>query len=110
MTRRVAFTVLAIFTFTLFARGSAIAHPGHGHKVMGTVTMAAADHVMLKDPQGKDVMVQINKATKFTRAKKAMTAADMKVGMRIVVSAVTDEDDDRLIAQTIELGKAPVTK
>lgn len=39
-----------------------------------------------------------------------MTAADMTVGMRIVITAVTDEDDDKLIAQRIELGKAPATK
>jgi hypothetical protein len=29
------------------------AHEGHDHKVLGTVTMAAADHVMLKDKDSK---------------------------------------------------------
>ena len=110
MTRRFAFTVLAVFALALLARSAAIAHPGHEQKVLGTVTMAAADHVMLKDPQGKEVKVLINKATKFVRAKKAMKADDLKVGMRVVVTAVTDEDDDKLIAQSIELGKAPATK
>lgn len=110
MTRRFAFTVLMVFTLTLFGHGAAIAHPGHEQKVMGTVTMAALDHVMLKDPQGKDVTILINTATKFIRAKKAMQADDMKVGMRIVVTAVTDKDDDKLIARSIELGKAPATK
>lgn len=110
MTRRFAFTILAVFTLTLFAPGAAIAHPGHEKKVMGTVTMTAPDHVMLKDPQGKDVTIQINKATKFVRVKKAMKASDMTVGMRVVVTAVTDEDDDTLIAERIDLGKAPATK
>lgn len=109
MTRRFAFISLAVFTLALLGR-PAIAHPGHEQKVMGTVTMAAADHVMLKDPQGKVVTVQINKATKFIRDKKAVTSADMKVGMRVVITAVTDEDDDKLIAQRIELGKAPATR
>ena len=86
------------------------AHPGHEHKIMGTVTMAAADHVMLKDKDGKDATVTINKDTKFVRAKKAMKAADLKVGMRIVVTAVTDEDDDKLVAKAIELGPDPATK
>lgn len=36
--------------------------------------MAAADHVMLKDTNGKDATVVINKNTKFVRAKKAMKA------------------------------------
>lgn len=86
------------------------AHPGHEHKIMGTVTMAAADHVMLKDKDGKDATVTIDKNTKFLRAKKAMKAADLKVGMRIVVTAVTDEDDDKLVAKAIELGPDPATK
>lgn len=110
MTRRIAFISLAVVTLALVATRTAIAHPGHEQKAMGTVTMVAADHVMLKDPQGKTVTVQINKATKFVRAKKAMTAADMTVGMRIVITAVTDADDDKLIAQRIELGKTPVTR
>jgi len=39
-----------------------------------------------------------------------MKASDLKVGMRIVIAAVTDEDDDKLIATSIELGRAPATK
>jgi hypothetical protein len=31
---------------------------------MGTVTMAAADHVMLKDRAGKDVTVKVTRDTK----------------------------------------------
>jgi len=89
---------------------SAVAHPGHDHKIMGTVTMAAADHVMLKDKDGKDATVTINKDTKFIRAKKPMKAADLKVGMRIVITAVTDDNDDKSIAKVIELGPDPVTK
>jgi len=74
------------------------------------VTMVAPDHVMLKTPDGRDATVQINNDTKFVRAKKAVTASDMKVGMRIVITAVTDGDDDKLIAKIVELGQAPATK
>ena len=109
MTRRSIVGLLAAFTMFV-STGAAFAHPGHEHKVMGTVTMAGADHVMLKDKDGKDATVVINKDTKFVRAKKAMTAADMKVGMRIVITAVTDANDDKSIAKLIELGPAPATK
>ena len=108
MTRRLVVT--AAFAMTVLLTAAAYAHPGHEQKVMGTVTMAAADHVMLKTTQGKDATVVINKDTKFTRAKKAMKAADMVVGMRVVIAAVTDDNDDKLIAKTIELGPAPSTK
>ena len=108
MTRRFLLATLVAVTFA--AASPALAHPGHGQKVLGTVTMVAADHVMVKTPDGKGATVQINKNTRFVRAKKAMTAGDIKVGMRIVIAAVTDADDDKLIAQTIELGRAPTTK
>ena len=110
MIRRSGISVTAVFAITLLLAVAVSAHPGHEQKVMGTVTMAAADHVMLKTTQGKDATVVINTDTKFTRAKKAMKASDMVVGMRVVIAAVTDEDDDKLIAQTIELGPAPSTK
>jgi hypothetical protein len=51
MTRRLmlaAFATLAVFPLQV------LAHEGHDHKVLGTVTMAAADHVMLKDKDNKD--------------------------------------------------------
>lgn len=106
MTRRF---LIALALAVAFA-GSAFAHPGHEHKILGTVTMAAADHVMLKDQDGKPSTVLINKDTKFVRAKKAMKAGDLKVGMRVAIAAVTDGDDDNLIAKIIELGPDPATK
>ena len=48
MKRRFAI-VLALTILALGSGARLLAHEGHEHKVMGTVTMAAADHVMLKD-------------------------------------------------------------
>ena len=110
MTRRFILAITAAAAMTVAQAAVAVAHPGHEHKIMGTVTMAAPDHVMLKDTDGKDATVNINKATKFVRAKKAMKASDMKVGMRVVITAVTDDNDDKSIAKVIELGPDPVTK
>lgn len=108
MTRRLTVAIMAVAVLSL---GSvAIAHPGHEHKIMGTVTMVGADHVMLKDKDGKDAMASITKDTKFVRAKKAMKVSDLKVGMRVVITAVTDEKDDKSIAKVIELGPDPATK
>lgn len=110
MTRRLTLAIAAAAVMTMGLGGIAIAHPGHEHKIMGTVTMVAADHVMLKDKDGKDATVSINQATKFLRAKKTMKVSDVKVGMRIVVTAVTDDNDDKSIAKTIELGPDPATQ
>ncbi|MEO7157637.1 MAG: hypothetical protein ABI039_08755 [Vicinamibacterales bacterium] len=108
--RRTILTVLSAMLLSLASSTAAMAHPGHDHKIMGTVTMVAADHVMVKDKDGKDAMAVVNKDTKFLRAKKAMKASDMKVGMRIVITAVTDADDDKSVARVIELGPDLATK
>ncbi len=51
--KRLFATVLALAVLALGSGARLLAHEGHEHKVMGTVTMAAADHVMLKDKDGK---------------------------------------------------------
>ncbi len=110
MTRRLLLATIAVIALMGGSGAPALAHPGHEHKVLGTVSISAPDHVMLKDKDGTDHTIQINAATKFVRAKKAMKAEDMKVGMRVVVTAVTDENDDKVIATSIELGAMPAAK
>ena len=112
MTRRNALVFMLGFAVSIASAPLALAHPGHDHKILGTVTMAAADHVMLKDKDGKDVTVHINADTKVLQARKPMKVEDIKSGMRIVVTAVTVEEKgaDKLVAKTIELGAPAATK
>ena len=69
MTRRFALSLA--LPYRAGDRVRALAHPGHDHKILGTVTMAAADHVMVKDKAGKDVTVHITADTKVAEGKKA---------------------------------------
>ena len=85
----------------LLMSGVALAHPNH--KLMGTVTMVAADRVTLKDRAGKEHTVKLAKTTKVRRNKKPMKAADIKVGARVVATVVSDSD---LTAKIIEVGAA----
>jgi hypothetical protein len=103
MTRRLAATFLMLALLALGPGLRVLAHEGHDHKVMGTVTMAAADHVMVKDKDGKDVMVLVTKNTKV-RAKPAMKVADIKAGTRVVITATMAKD--QMTAKTIEVGVA----
>lgn len=107
MTRR-ALVVAALTAVTLGAGQRLLAHEGHDHKVMGTVTMAAADHVMLKDTDGKDVTIQVTKETKI-KARPAMKVEEIKAGTRVVVTARM-EKDKTLKATAIEVGAAPAAK
>ena len=102
--KRLFATALALAVLMLGSGARLLAHEGHEHKVMGTVTMAAADHVMLKDKDGKDVMVKVTNDTKV-KAKPAVKVEDLKVGSRIVVTAV-EEKDKSMTAKSIEVGAA----
>lgn len=93
----------AALTFgLLLMSGVGLAHANH--KVMGTITMVAADHVMVKDKAGKEHTIKLAKTTKVTKNKKAMKAADVAVGTRVVVTVVSDKD---FTAKIIEVGAAP---
>ena len=100
--------LLVVSTALVFESGAAVkAHKGHDHTVMGTVTVAAAGHMMLKDRDGKDVTVQVNKATRV-KAKAPMTVADIKPGTRVVVTGPMEKD--QITAKVIEVGVAAPSK
>jgi len=103
--KRAVSTLVAVAVLTFGYSLPSFAHEGHDHKIMGTVTMAAPDHVMLKDKDGKDVTVKVTKETKV-RAKTAMKVEDLKAGERVVITA-TEGKDQSFTAKTIEVGAAP---
>jgi hypothetical protein len=90
----------------------ALAHEGHDHKVLGTVTMAAADHVMLKDKDNKDVTVYLTRETKVLKDKKPMKVEDIKTGLRVVITATTVKENgvEKMVAKQVELGAAQSTR
>jgi hypothetical protein len=108
MVRRLAIAVIALCTFTVAMGSVAFAHEGHDHKIMGTVTMAAADHVMLKDKDGKDVIVKVTRDTKV-KSKPALKVEEIKAGTRVVITAEQHKDKS-FTAKSIEVGSAAVAK
>lgn len=109
MTRRLMF---AVFTALAMLPLSALAHEGHDHTVLGTVTMAATDHVMLKDPENKDVTVYLNGETKILRDKKPAKVEDIRAGLRVVITATTVKENnvEKMVAKVVELGPATPTR
>jgi hypothetical protein len=102
--KRLIAIVVAVGALLVGSSVGIAAHEGHDHKIMGTVTMAAADHVMLKDKDGKDVTVQVTTDTKV-KSKPAMKVEEIKAGTRVVITA-SQEKDKSFKAKTIEVGVA----
>ena len=104
MAKRLMTAYLAFALLVLGSPAGVRAHEGHEHKVMGTVTMVAADHLMLKDKDGKDVTIKVSKDTKV-KAKPALKVEEIKAGTRVVVTAV-EQKDKSMMAKSIEVGGA----
>ena len=103
MVRRTAIALVALFALASTSN-AVLAHEGHDYKIMGTVTMAAADHVMLNDKDGKDVTVKVTKDTKV-KSKPALKVEEIKAGTRVVITA-SQAKDKSFTAKTIEVGVA----
>lgn len=103
MMRRILGVALATLVIT------AASASAHEHKVMGTVTMVGADHVMMKTPKGEQVTVNVSKDTKITKDKDktAVKLDTIKEGTRIVVT--TASDDPPYAAMAIQVGATTTT-
>jgi hypothetical protein len=108
MTKRLL-VMMSVLALVMFAGGAPVlAHAGHEHKIMGTLTMAMADHVTVKDKDDKEVTVKVTKDTKV-KARPAIKVEEIKAGTRVVVTVV-EEKDKTLTAKTIEIGTAPAAQ
>ena len=88
-----------------------LAHGGHDHKVMGTVTSTSASQVVVKDKDGKTVTIQVTPETRI-KATPALKAAQIKPGTRVVVTAEVAKDNS-MRAKIVEVGasaSAPASK
>ena len=108
MTKRFTAILLALTALSPGPGVPLLAHEGHDHKVMGTITMAATDHVMLTDKEGNDVTIKVTKDTKV-KAKPMIKVEEIKAGTRVVITAV-EQKDKSMTAKTIEVGVAAATK
>src|SRR5687767_5467532 len=74
--------------------GYTLAHEGHVHKVMGTVTTLHEDQLEVKASNGKTWMITLNVKTKVLRGKTKVTPQDMKPGERVLVTATETKGKD----------------
>lgn len=77
--------LFAVLALSLLAPALPMAHPGHEHKTMGTISSIEKSKLVVKSTEGKDVTFEILPTTDFKRGKDKGTQADLKAGMRVVV-------------------------
>jgi len=90
----------------LAGTGTVLAHPGHAHKILGTVTAVTAASIDVLDRSNEKTTFVVTKDTKIRVGKTAGTIKDVRTGLRIVVEA-EEEDDETFVAATIQLPERP---
>ena len=101
--------VVALLALALLVPAAAMAHTGHVHKVMGTVSAVSSTQLEVKTTDGKTAVVVLNEKTVYEQgtAKTGLTA--LKVGDRVVVEGTQATGAKNVTAQKVRIGTAPVT-
>lgn len=96
---------LALLAFVIVLPCAALAHEGHEHRVMGTVSAIHENHLEVKATDGKTVAFTLSEKTKFLMGKTKATVKDLKVGDRVVVTGTGDKAP--FAAKEVRLGSVP---
>ena len=110
MSRRLI--VSAVILAALAIPTSVLAHEGHVHKIMGTVSMHHENHLEVKATDGKTSTITLNEKPKIVQGTAKATPEDIKAGDRVVVSATETKGQDGklvLVASEVRLGAAATT-
>ena len=100
--KKSAMVMLLVVATTMPAQ--LLAHEGHGHTVMGTVTAVDASQIEVETTDEKKSTIFLTKETKYLRGKTSVASAEIKIGGRIVVAFV--EKDGKKMAKEIRLATA----
>lgn len=78
--------LLVALAFTVLASTQPLAHPGHDHKLLGTVTAIDGNKVSMKTTEGKTETFLVTPLTSFKRGKQKGAQTELKVGLKVVVN------------------------
>jgi len=101
-------SLLTVLTI-LISANLVLAH-GDATHIMGTVTAVDGNHLTVMTQDGKSEMVMLDKGTKYLTGSKTATAADLKVGTRVVIDAKMDPKMKMYSALEVRIGVATPAK
>ena len=98
MARTIAIGLVTLMLSVLGAH----AHGGMTH-VMGTVTAVDGSHLTIKTTDGKSVVVMLADDTKYSKEGGTASAADLKIGGRVMAEAAMGKKMNMLVAKEVRL-------
>ena len=100
--------LFAVLALSLLVPALPMAHPGHDHKTMGTISSIDKNKLVVKDTEGKDETFEVIPVTVFKKGTQKGTQADLKVGMRVVI--VSTGEGNPIKAREIQYSAATTDK
>jgi hypothetical protein len=101
---------ILVIAFALTPAAHVLAHPGHEHTIMGTVSAVHQNHLEVKATDGRLSLFTMNEKTRVLRGNAKAGADTIKVGERVVVMAIETKDKDGkslMVASEVRLAAAP---
>ena len=77
--------LFAVLALSLLVPAVPMAHPGHDHKLMGTISSIDKNKIVMKTTEGQNMTFEVTPITNFKAGTKRGAQADLKAGMRVVV-------------------------
>ena len=78
--------ILGALAISLLMPALPMAHPGHDHKLMGTISSIDKNKIVMKTTEGKDMTFEVTPITAFKAGTKKGAQSELKAGMRVVVN------------------------
>jgi hypothetical protein len=100
------FRVVVVAVFALALSVAAIAHEGHPHRFLGTLLSIENSQIEVKTTDGKTVVFRLDVKTVVQQGRTKAQVKDLKVGERIVVSALPVAAGQVMAAVNVQL-RAP---
>ena len=98
--RRVAAFVVG---FAVMLSVAAVAHEGHPHRFLGTLSAISGSRLEVKTTDGKTVTFALDQKSVIQQGRVKAEVKDLKVGERIVVSAMPVAEGKTMTAINVQL-------
>jgi len=82
--------ILMLLLVLAFAAGSAFAHGGKSHHLLGTVKELHENHLVVTATDGHEVPVMLTEKTQYEKDKKPAKRSDLVAGVRVSVQLTED--------------------
>ena len=93
--------ILALLLVAAFSAGTAFAHGGPNHQLLGTVKELHEDHLVVTATDGDQVTVALTGTTQYEKDKKPAKRSDLAAGERVSIQLTEDDKS----AVKIKIGK-----